>query len=109
MAVEVSDWDVTEYLDSPEMIAAYLQAVMEENDPKLFQAAVGDVARAKGATAIAQEAGISRDTLYKSFSENGDPRLSTLISVLQILGLQFSIEPANENIPDDADASSMHG
>lgn len=91
MVIETKPWDVAEHLDSPEMIAAYLEAVLEEDDPKLLQAALGDIARARGMTAIAQEAGVTRDALYKGLSETGDPRLSTLMGVVKALGLHLSV------------------
>ena len=91
MVIETKPWDVAEHLNSPEMIAAYLEVVLEEDDPKLLQAALGDIARARGMTAIAQEAGVTRDALYKGLSETGDPRLSTLMGVVKALGLHLSV------------------
>ena len=64
MAVKVSTWDASEYLETEEDIAAYLNAVVEEGDPTLLQAALGDVAKARGMTSIARDAGVSRESLY---------------------------------------------
>ena len=81
MVVNVSAWDVSEYLETEEDIAAYLNAIAEEGDPTLLQAALGDVARARGMTSIAKEAGVSRESLYKSLSANGNPSFQTISKV----------------------------
>ena len=94
MALETTKWDVTEYLDSPEMISAYIDAALEEGDPDFLKQALGDVARAKGMTQIAKDAGVAREALYRALSEKGDPRFSTLSGVLKALGLRLKVEPA---------------
>lgn len=94
MPVETTIFDPAEYLDSPEMIAAYIEAVLEEGDPSLIAAALGDVAKAKGMSQIAKEAGVSRDSLYKSLKEGGNPTLTTVVGVLRSLGLSLSVQPA---------------
>ena len=95
MAVKVSTWDASEYLETEEDIAAYLNAVVEEGDPALLQAALGDVAKARGMTSIAKDAGVSRESLYKSLSANGNPSFQTISKVSRALGLQMSFTPAN--------------
>lgn len=96
MALETSKWDVTEYLDSEEAIFAYIEAAFEDGDPELIKHVLGDVARARGMTAIAKEAGVTREALYKALSEKGDPKLSTLIGVAKALGVKLTVSPANE-------------
>jgi probable addiction module antidote protein len=96
MALETTLFDPAEYLDSPEMIAAYLEAVLEDGDPSLIAAALGDVAKAKGMTQIAKDAGVSRDSLYKSLKEGGNPTLATVVNVLRSLGLNLSVQPARQ-------------
>jgi probable addiction module antidote protein len=92
MAIELTNWDPAEHLETPEDIAAYIEATLEGGFDAAFLASVlGDVARSKGATEIARKAGISRDTLYKSLTREGDPRLSTLAGVLDALGLSMKI------------------
>jgi probable addiction module antidote protein len=86
-----SKYDVAEYLDSDEMIVAYLAEVSKENDPKMLTMALGDIARAKGMTQLAKETGISRDGLYKSLGENGNPSLETLSKIANALGLKVAI------------------
>ena len=95
MAVKASIWDVSEYLETEEDIAAYLNAVIEEGDPTLLQAALGDVAKARGMSSIAKEAGVSRESLYKSLSENGNPSFQTISKVSRALGLQMNFTPAS--------------
>lgn len=102
MAIETSKWDVTEYLDNEEAIFAYIEAVFEDGDPALIKHALGDIARARGMTSIAREAGVTREALYKALSEKGDPKLSTLIGVMRALGVQLSAKPAPAKEHEDA-------
>ncbi len=88
---ETRPWDTAEQLDTPEEIAAYLEAAFEEGDPAFFTHALGIVARAKGMSKIAEEAGVTREALYKALSSTGDPRLSTLAGVLKALGMRFAV------------------
>ena len=90
MATKTTKWDIQDHLTTPEEIAAYLEAVFEEDDPALIAAALGDVAQAKGVSKVARAAGVSRETIYSSFSEEGDPKLSTVLSVLAALGLRLT-------------------
>ncbi|MDI6844445.1 MAG: putative addiction module antidote protein [Anaerosomatales bacterium] len=84
-------WDVVRYLDSDEAIAAYLDAVLEEDDPALLAAALGDVARAKGMTQIARETGLGRESLYKALSPEGNPEFATVQKVVRALGLRLHV------------------
>ena len=93
MALETTKWDAAEILDSPEMIAAYIDAALEDGDPALIAAALGDVARAKGMSKIAKETGITREGLYKALSAEGDPRLTTFLGVIKSLGLHITVRP----------------
>lgn len=99
MTVETRDWDVVEHLDTPERIAAYIEAVLEDGDPALISAAIGDVARARGMSQIAAETGRSRESLYRALSEKGNPQLDTLVSVLKAVGLRLSVQPIAESKP----------
>lgn len=74
----------------------YLEAAFEDGDPAVIAHALGDVARAVGMTAVAKDAGVSREALYKSLSEAGDPRLSTFFGVIKALGLKVSVS-ADQN------------
>lgn len=94
MALETTTWDTADVLDSPETIAAYIDAALEDGDPALIALALGNVARAKGMTEIARMTGITREGLYKALSADGDPKLTTFLSVIKSLGLQISVRAA---------------
>jgi probable addiction module antidote protein len=84
-------WDPADSLETKEDIAAYLDAVLEDGDPDLLKAALGDIARAKGMTEIAQAAGLGRANLYKALSPEGNPEFATVAKVLKALGLRLSV------------------
>ena len=84
-------WDSVAYLKSDEDIARYLEAVFEDGDPNLVAAALGDVARAKGMSKIAQAAGLGRESLYKALSTVGNPEFATVLKVTRALGLKFKV------------------
>ena len=86
-------FDVADHLDDPKEVAAYLDAVLEERGDKLLLVALRNVIKSRGFARVAQGAGLRRETLYQSFSEDGSPRLSTLNGVLGQLGLRLSVTP----------------
>lgn len=92
MATTISKWDAAEHLDSDKAIAAYLSEVMESGDQRHIVQALNTVARARGMTEIARDAGIARQALYKSFSDKGNPTLSTLLGVFKSLGLSLAVK-----------------
>ena len=91
MTRKTSRWDAADTLETKEDIAAYLDAVLEDGDPDLLKAALGDIARAKGMTEIAQAAGLGRANLYKALSPDGNPGFATVARVLKALGLRLSV------------------
>ena len=91
MALKTTRWDAADYLETKEDIAAYLDAVLEDGDPELLKAALGDIARSKGMTDIAKAAGLARSNLYKALSPDGNPEFSTVAHVLKALGLRLSV------------------
>lgn len=93
MAVKTKRWDPAEHLDSEEAIIAYVDAALEDGDPALIAAALGDVARARGMSQIARDAGLSRESLYKALSADGNPELSTVVRVMKALGLRLTASP----------------
>ncbi|ALJ98233.1 putative addiction module antidote protein [Brucella sp. 6810] len=93
MALETTRFDILDHLKTPEERLAYLEAAFEDGDPSLIAHALGDVARSVGMTAVAKEAGITREALYRSLSENGDPKLSTLLGVTKALGIHLTVGP----------------
>lgn len=92
--VKTKVWDPSEYLESEEDIAAYLQAAFETGDPTLIAAALGDIARAKGMSQIARETGLGRESLYKALSAEGNPEFVTILKVVEALGLKLHAVPA---------------
>lgn len=92
MGLKTTVFDPAEYLDTEEAVIAYLEAAMEGNDPKHIARALGDVARSKGMSDIAKSAGVGRQALYKALSEDGNPTLETLTSVLSALGLSLTVQ-----------------
>ena len=82
-------WDVAEHLETREDMAAYLEAALEDGDPALVAAVLGDIARSKGMTQIARETGLGRESLYKALSTEGNPEFATVLKVVRALGLQL--------------------
>ena len=89
--IKTIPWDSAAYLKSDEDIAHYLEAVFEDGDPTLVAAALGDVARAKGMSQIAQAAGLGRESLYKALSIEGNPKFATVLKVMHALGLKLKV------------------
>ena len=86
-------WDPADHLQSEEDMAAYLEAALEEGDPAVIAAALGDIARAKGMTQVARDAGLGRESLYKALSPAGNPEFATILKVVAALGLQLHASP----------------
>jgi probable addiction module antidote protein len=82
-------WDAAEHLETEEDMASYLEAALQEGDPALVAAALGDIARAKGITQIARETGLGRESLYKALSPEGNPEFATIMKVVRALGLRL--------------------
>jgi len=86
---ETRPWDPAEHLETEEDTAAYLEAALEDGDPGVITAALGDIARARGMTSIAREAGLGRESLYKALSPEGNPEFATVLKVVRALGLRL--------------------
>jgi probable addiction module antidote protein len=84
-------FDAAAYLDNDAVIAEYLSAAAEDPNPEVFVAALGDVAKARGMAQIAKDAGLGRESLYKTLSAGAHPRFETTNSVLHALGLKFAV------------------
>jgi probable addiction module antidote protein len=91
--METTKFDVADYLDSKEMIAEYLNTVLEEGSSDDVVQAIGHVAKAIGMTKIAEETGLSRPSLYKALSEGAKPQFSTILKVLKAIGGEIRVEP----------------
>ena len=93
-------WDPADHLKTDEDMAAYLEAALEEGDPALVAAALGDIARAKGMTQVARDVGLGRESLYKALSPAGNPEFATILKVVSALGLQLHAAPAGAKSAD---------
>lgn len=89
--IKTSPLDISEYLADEADMVAYLQAVLEENDPVLLRLALGDIAKAKGMSDIAKQVGVNRQSLYKSLSEDGNPAYDTVQKVIAALGMKLTV------------------
>ncbi|MGU3668767.1 addiction module antidote protein [Methylobacterium sp. A49B] len=98
MPLETRPYDTAEHLRMPEDIVLYIEAVLEDGDPALVADAIGVVARARGMAQIAQETGRSREQLYRTLSEKGNPQLDTLMGVLKAIGLRLSVKPIETEV-----------
>ena len=94
--LKTSAYDVAEHLRTPEEMAAYLDAWLEEapDDVSGIARALGDIARAKGMSEVAREAGLSRESLYRALSEGGNPSFATVLKVARALGMRLHAQPA---------------
>ncbi|MFZ0526082.1 MAG: addiction module antidote protein [Xanthobacteraceae bacterium] len=99
---KAKDFDVADYLDSPEAIAAYLSEAFATGDDDLIAQALGAVARVKGMTTVAKETGLNRENLYRALSEGGKPELSTVMKVLDAFDVQLLAKPKDD---DSAEAA----
>jgi probable addiction module antidote protein len=95
-AVKFSRYDTADYLKTEEEIAAYLDAVMEDGDPALIAAALGDVARARNISKLARDTGMSREGIYRALSGEGNPSFATVLKIAGALGLRLSFRPATQ-------------
>ena len=93
--VKTTRYDVAEHLRTPEEMAAYLEACMEDSDgdASFIAKALGDIARAKGMTQVAKDAGLSRESLYKTLSGERNPGFDTVLKVIHALGIEFHAAP----------------
>lgn len=94
MAIETLPFDAAQYVDTPEAQAELLSDAFETGDVAYIAAALGVIARAKGMTQVAKDAGVTREALYKALSAEGDPKLSTLLGVVKALGVNLTVTPA---------------
>ena len=100
--VEVNTYafDLADYVRNPQEAALYLNDALSSGDPKVLTAALGTLARARGTTELAREAGVSRGSLYNSLSATGNPTLALLMSILDKLNLELSVKVGNSGQPE---------
>jgi len=91
---KLTTFDISQYLDSKEMISEYLTQILDEGNMDELLEAIGHIAKAKGMSQIASETGLGRESLYKTFQEGSKPRFETVIKVLHCLGIQIKATAA---------------
>ena len=103
-------YDVAEHLRTPEEMAAYLEACLEEaeGDAAFIAKALGDIARAKGMTEVARDAGLSRESLYKALSGDRSPGFDTILKVVSALGLQLHAVAAQNSTAKTVTPADPH-
>ena len=101
--VTTRPFDAAAYLTSEADIAAYLDTILEENDPNLLAAALGDIARSRGMSSLAKTTGLSRESLYKSLSGERVPSTETLLKVLHALNLKLTVSPLKKECNNSVD------
>ena len=102
--VRTRPWDAADYLKTDADIDAYLEAALEDGNPQLITAALGDIARAKGMTQVAADIGCSRESLYKALSGNGNPLFATVLRTVNALGLRLRLTSVGNGSGDDRKA-----
>ena len=88
---QVSDFDISEYLDDRETITEYLNQVLQDGDMNEILDAIGNIAKAKGITQIAKDTGLGRESLYKTFAKDAKPRFETVVKVLKSLDIKLQV------------------
>jgi probable addiction module antidote protein len=96
MSLKTTRYDSADYLTTDEAILAYLEEALDTDDPAFIAQALGTAARARGMSQIAKDTGLSRESLYKALSADGNPEFSTVIRVMKALGLKFSVANADQ-------------
>jgi probable addiction module antidote protein len=91
--METTKFDIADYLDSEEMIAEYLNTVLEDGNSSDLIVAIGHIARSIGMTKIAKKTGMSRPSLYKALSDGAKPQFETIMKVLKAIGGQINVKP----------------
>jgi probable addiction module antidote protein len=89
----LAPFDASDYLDTDELMAEYLQACLDDANPDVFLSALADVAKAKGMSEIARASGLGRESLYKALSPGAHPRHETILRVIHALGLKMTFAP----------------
>lgn len=89
MIEKVSEFELSDYLDSDEMIREYITQVLDDGDTKELLRALSHIAKAKGMSEVAQKAGVGRESLYKSLDENAKPRFETIMKIMKSLGIKL--------------------
>lgn len=97
MTIETREFDAANYLKDDETVAAYLEEAIDSGEPALIAEALGAVARARGMSQIARDAGLSRENLYRTLSAGGNPELGTFLKIMCAMKLHISVQPRSRS------------
>lgn len=97
MTTDYAPFNVADYLDEPEVIAEYLSAAADDDNPDVLLAALGEVAKAIGMAQVARDAGLGRESLYKALQPGAHPRWETVKAVMNALKFRLSVTPVTDN------------
>lgn len=92
-SIIIREFDAARYLDDEETMAEYLAACLDDPNPDVFLAALGDVAKARGIAQLAKDTGLGRESLYKTFAAGKKPHFETILKITKALGVPLSIKP----------------
>lgn len=93
---KLAPFDAAEYLDNEEVIAEYLNAALEDENPDMFLVAISDVAKARGMAQLAKDTGLGRESLYKALAPGAKPRYDTVLKLIRALGVELHAAPAHK-------------
>lgn len=96
MKSKLAQFDAAEYLDNEEVIAEYLNAALEDENPDVFLVAISDVAKARGMAQLAKDTGLGRESLYKALAPGAKPRYDTVLKLIRALGVELHAAPAHK-------------
>ena len=91
----ITAFDAADYLDNDVVIAEYLNAALEDENPNVFLQAIADVAKARGMTKLAKDTGLGRESLYKALAPGAKPRYDTVIKLVRALGVELHTSPVH--------------
>mgnify|MGYP000361337568 CR=1 FL=1 len=92
MTLKTQPFEAARFLEDDEAVAVFITSILEENNPALLAAALGEVAKARGMGQVAKEAGVGRESLYKSLGKEGNPSFRTIVKVVNALGGRIVVE-----------------
>ncbi|MFZ0266487.1 addiction module antidote protein [Caulobacter sp.] len=96
-STKTTPFDAAKYIDTPEAVTALLEDALATGDAGYVAHALGVIARSKGMTAVAEKAGLGRESLYKGLREGGNPQLETVLKIVAALGLRLKPAPVEVN------------
>ena len=96
MTAETKPFDAADYLETEEDVAAYMTEALASGEAAVVARALGTIARARGMSGIARETGLSRESLYRALSAEGNPELATVLRIIEAIGLRLTAEPTSK-------------